>query len=111
MLMNATQNERSCRGWVRLGGCSGSQVEGFAGAEGHPGGVGPLGLFVAEVGVYLVEAGLPVARFKRLPWLFGSVEEGLGDAVEFGAPVPVASVGGQARQAKAGHSDVNTMSA
>ena len=85
-------------------------MEGFAGAEGHAGGVGPLGLFVAEVGVYLVEAGLAVARFKGLPWYSGPVEEGLGGAVEFGGPVPVAGVGGQACQAEGGVGDVDTMS-
>jgi len=85
-------------GKIRLGGLSGDQVEGLAGAERHALGVGLVELLLAEVGAHLLQAVLAIERFKLLPWLPGWVDESLRDAVEHSRPVPVIRVRGQARQ-------------
>ena len=94
---------------ISLGGRSGGQVEGLAGAERHAPCVGLLELLLAEMGAHLLDAVAAVARIGVIPRRPGRAEEGLGDAVEQGRPAPVARVGSQARQAEAGVGHAGTV--
>ena len=86
------------------GGPGGSEgeVEGLVDAECLALGVGALELLLAEGGTHLAEAVLAVAGFGLLPGFTGPVQKDLGDTVQLPGPVPVARVGGEACQAKAG---------
>jgi hypothetical protein len=76
------------------------RVEGLPEAERGALGVDPAELLLAKAGTHLVEAVLAVARLALYPPFSRAVKKGLRGAVQFTGPVPVAQIGGEARQAE-----------